>query len=259
MFSSFSDIVLLVIALFFLILVALEVGRRVGLRRRASDPDGGGAGAGAVDGAIFGLMGLLIAFTFSGAASRFEKRRDLTVEEANIIGTTYLRLDLLPVSEQPALRDAFRRYVDARLAIYNAFPDVQLARIRLKEADAIQGEIWSKTVAATRVPGMAPPSISLVISSLNEMIDISMVRTVAMQTHLPPLLLGMLILMVLAGSVLAGFGMSGRKRSLLHMIGFAFLITIAIYVILDLEYPRVGLIRIDAIDRVLVDVRNSMN
>src|SRR5262245_47909853 len=96
-------------------LVLFEVGRRLGRRRRARDPEGAREGFAPIDGAIFGLLGLLVAFTFSGATSRFDTRRDLIVEEANDIGTAYLRLDLLPAPAQPPLRELFRRYTDSRL------------------------------------------------------------------------------------------------------------------------------------------------
>ena len=87
---------LFAVTLFFGILLFLEVGRRIGIRRITNDTEGARAGTGAVEGAVFGLLGLLIAFTFSGAASRFDTRRQLIVEETNVIGTAYLRLDLLP-------------------------------------------------------------------------------------------------------------------------------------------------------------------
>ena len=82
--------------LFIGMLCLLEVGRRVGQRRREADTEGARAGVGVIDGAVFALLGLLLAFTFSGAAARFDTRRHLIVEEANAIGTAYLRLDLLP-------------------------------------------------------------------------------------------------------------------------------------------------------------------
>jgi hypothetical protein len=100
----------LAIGLFLGILFLLEIGRRAGLRRLARDSEGARTGLAVVEGAVFGLMGLLLAFTFSGAASRFDARRQLIVEEANAIGIAYLRLDLLPESaigaagEFPALR-----------------------------------------------------------------------------------------------------------------------------------------------------------
>src|SRR5580698_4811372 len=104
-----------VISLFTIMLALMEMGRRIGIRRRKWDTTSANAGLSTIDGAVFGLMGLLIAFTFSGAASRFDTRRQLIGQEANAIGTAYLRIDLLPATAQPTLRDDFRNYVDARL------------------------------------------------------------------------------------------------------------------------------------------------
>jgi hypothetical protein len=95
--------VALAVGIFLGMLVLLELGRRLGQRRLAADTEG--AGVGVIDGAVLALLGLLLAFTFSGAAARFETRRSLVVEEANAIGTTYLRLDLLPSEAQPPLRE----------------------------------------------------------------------------------------------------------------------------------------------------------
>src|SRR5258708_119022 len=82
-------------------LVLLEIGRRLGERALGGGPAAAKSGSGAVEGAVFGLMALLIAFTFSGAATRFDTRRALVVEEANDIGTAWLRLDLLSATAQP--------------------------------------------------------------------------------------------------------------------------------------------------------------
>jgi hypothetical protein len=242
------------------IVLMIEIGRRVGLRHRAEDPDGSTAGLGALEGAIFGLIGLLIAFTFSGAASRLDTRRQQILEEANDIGTAYLRLDLLPASAQPQLREDFRRYVDSRLAIYRALPDLEAAQARLAESNTIQGEIWTRAVAATKAAEVNGNAVtSLVLASLNDMIDITTTRTVASQTHPPAIIFWVLILMVLAGALLAGYGTAGSKRrGWLHTVGFAALMTVSIYVILDLEFPRFGLIRIDRFDQLLVDVRKNM-
>ena len=111
-------VVLCALGLFLGMLILLEVGRRIGARRLAEDPEGAEAGVGTVEGAVFALLGLLIAFTFSGAASRVDTRRQLIVEETNNIGTAYLRLDLLPVEALPGLREKFRLYVDTRLEVY---------------------------------------------------------------------------------------------------------------------------------------------
>jgi hypothetical protein len=190
-------------------MLLLEIGRHIGRRRMVHDPDGAGAGLGAVEGAIFGLMGLLIAFTFSGAASRFDTRRQLIVEEANAIGTAYLRLNLLPPAAQPALRESFRRYVDTRLEIYRKLPDIQAAKAELAKATALQNDIWTQAVTACReVEG--PQAAMLPLPALNAMIDITTTRTVAAQMHPPPIVFTMLIALALASSLLCWRAMAWR-------------------------------------------------
>ena len=89
-------IVLVAVLLFPFTLLFMEAGRRFGRRRLSEDPEGARAGASAVEGVVFALFGLLIAFTFTSAASRYETRRDLILRHTNAIGTAWLRLDLLP-------------------------------------------------------------------------------------------------------------------------------------------------------------------
>ncbi len=149
------QVVLLAGGIFAAMLGCLEIGRRYGARRRAQDPEG--AGAGVVDGAVFALLGLLVAFTFSGAASRFDERRKLIIEEANAIGTAYLRLDLLPAAAQGELRARFRDYLDSRLAVYRALPDLDKAKAELARASRLQQEIWSKSVASATGSRRPPP------------------------------------------------------------------------------------------------------
>ena len=247
------------LALFSGMLALLEIGRRIGLRRMAQDSEGARAGVGAVEGAVFGLLGLLIAFTFSGAASRFDTRRQLIVEETNDIGTAYLRLDLLPVDQQPALREKFRQYVDTRLAAYAKLPDIAAAKEELAKGNRLQGEIWRQAVSASRTQGASPAAPMLLLPALNAMIDITTTRTMAAQMHPPAIIIAMLFGLALAGALLAGYAMAAAKsRSWLHMIAFALVTAFVIYVILDMEYPRVGLIRVDAFDQALVEFRQSM-
>ncbi len=249
---------LMALGLFLGMLLLLEVGRRIGIRRMAKDPEGVRAGVGAVEGAIFGLLGLLIAFTFSGATSRFDVRRQLIVEETNAIGTAYLRLDLLPAAAQPGLRDPFRRYLDSRLEVYRKLPDIEAAKAELARANQLQGEIWAQAVAACRTD--APPQATmLLLPALNQMIDITTTRTMAAQMHPPNVIFLMLAGLALVSALMAGYGTAGGKtRSWIHMLGLAAVMAITVYVILDIEYPRLGLIRVDAFDQALVDLRQSM-
>jgi hypothetical protein len=98
-------------------IIAIEIGRRVGARQRRADPHAD-ENAGPMDGVVFALFGLLLAFTFFGAGSRFDHRRDLIVTEANAIKAAYIRVDLFPPEVQPELRRLFRRYVESRVSSY---------------------------------------------------------------------------------------------------------------------------------------------
>jgi hypothetical protein len=250
---------LAILGMFLGMLVLLEAGRRLGERRLAKDPEATKVGGGVIEGAVFGLMALLIAFTFSGAASRFDVRRALVVEEANDIGTAWLRLELIPVTAQPQLREKFRQYVDARIAFYAKLPDVESAMSELTRATALQTEIWKDAVAACHDSGSSPATM-LLLPALNQMIDITTTRTMAARAHVPVVIYGMLGLLVLAGSLLAGYAMaSGKARSWFHGSAFALIMALAIYVILDFEFPRLGMIRLNTFDQVLLDVRQSMN
>jgi hypothetical protein len=250
---------LVVAGMFLGMLIVLEFGRRLGEKRLAENSEAAKSGSGAVESAVFGLMALLIAFTFSGAATRFDVRRAMIVSEANDIGTAWLRLDLLPVTAQPPLREKFREYVDARLAVYDKLPDFAAAKVELARAAALQSEIWKDSVAACRDSGSAPATM-LLLPALNDMFDITTTRTVAAWTHAPVVIYVMLGMLVLAGSLLAGYGMAnGKARNWFHAAAFALIMSLAIYVILDFEFPRMGLIRLNAFDQVLLDVRQSMN
>jgi hypothetical protein len=155
----------LAIGLFLAMVLLQETGRRIGLWRLAHDFKGAQAGFGVVEGAVFALIGLLVAFT-------------------------------LPM---------------------------------------------------------------LLLPALNAMIDITTTRTMATQIHPPLVIFALLCVLALAGSLLAGYSMAGSQaRSWTHMIGFAVIIAVTVYVIFDLEYPRLGLIRVDAADQVLVELRDSM-
>jgi hypothetical protein len=246
-------------ALFVGMLILLNVGRRIGDGHLASDPKGARTGTGTIEAAVFALLGLLIAFTFSGAVSRFDHRRHLIVEETNAIGTAYLRLDLLPVGAQPALRETFRQYVNSRLETYRKLPDIEAAKAEHSKSIKLQEALWTNAVAASQAQGASAASPMLLLPALNQMIDITTTRTMALQLHPPFIIFGMLFLVALASALLAGYAMAGGKdRKWLHVFGFALVIALTVYVILDIEFPRLGLIRVDAFDQAMVDLLESM-
>ena len=232
--------------------VLLETGFRLGFGRNSE-------GVGAIDGAIFGLMGLLVAFTFSGAAQRFDERRHLIVEEANDVGTAWLRLSLLTPADQAVLKPRFRAYLETRLAAYEAFPNQAVAQEHLARSNVQQNEMWALAVAAAGRAPLPAPATQLLLPALNDMFDITTTRTAALKMHPPTVIFCLLVIVFLLCSVLGGFAMAARgQRSWLHILIFLAILTLTFYTIIDLEYPRMGLIRIDEFDTVLRGVLTQM-
>ena len=247
------------VGLFLGMLGMQHVGHGIAIRRMAADPEFAKKGVGVVEGAIFGLLSLLVAFTFSGAVARFEARRHLVNEEAVSISTAWDRIALLPAAAQPEMRELFRRYLDSRLETYRQATKLEIAEQEWKRSLNLQHDIWTQGVTA----GQASPTMSaslLFLPAVNQMSDVARTRIAATRIHPPLVVYGMLAAMALIGALLAGYHMAGGKvRSWLHTVGFATVIAATVYVILDIEYPRFGLIRVDAADQLLIDLRHSMS
>jgi len=245
------------VGLFFGMVICLEIGYRLG-RRNSENPDLAHEGIGAIEAAVFALLGLLLGFSLAGGTSRLDSRRQLIIQEANAIGTAYLRLDTLAVGDQPAMRRFFRDYLDARLRVYQKLPDLRAADQELAGAAKIQQSIWSQAIIAVRADP-TQTAAKLLLPALNEMIDVTTSRTVALYTHLPLLILALLISVALLSGLLAGYAMAKRRnRSWLHTLVYALVVAITIYSVLDLDYPRSGLIRLNAADNALAQLRDSI-
>jgi hypothetical protein len=249
---------LLVLGLFAGMLLMLIIGQSLGKRSLGQETDVVRSRLTGVETAVFGLLGLMIGFTFSGAAGRYEMRRQLIVDEANAISTAYLRLDLLPVASQPPLRETFRRYIDTRIAVYQALPDEAASDTQAAIATTLQNEIWAGALAALKE---APPQVTIVmVPALNEMGNVVTARASARHTHTPKLIFVTLVILAMVCSLLAGYVLAytQRRNVRLHVVAFAIVVTLTIYLIFDLDYPRFGLIRLDFADKALIDLRAGM-
>ncbi|MBM3963664.1 MAG: hypothetical protein FJ308_01150 [Planctomycetes bacterium] len=163
--------------------ISVKVGYRVGLSRQRSYPDEKEQVVGTVVGATLGLLAFLLAFTFGVAASRFEQKRTLVLNEANAIGTTYLRAELLPLGAV-AIQREHGDYVDDRLEVIES-RDTQKLLARAEQSDR---QLWKTAIDVSR---QAPDSlmVSLFIQSLNEVIDIHAERVlVGLRSRLPLIL-----------------------------------------------------------------------
>jgi multidrug transporter EmrE-like cation transporter len=139
-------------------------------------------------------------------------------------------------------------------------PNMTAARLEMANSKRIQKEIWTEAVAATRVSEVHPAAGWLLLPALNNMIDITTTRTMALQEHPPRIIYALLFALGLICSLLAGYRMStGQQRSWLHILGFTVITVTVVYVMLDAEYPRAGLIRIEVADQALIEVRESID
>jgi hypothetical protein len=253
--SIFSDQIRVILFVGVLLLGLTEIGHRRGLRLHHAKDEPRKGQIGGVQGAILGLLALLLGFTFSMAVDRYETRRDLVLREANSIGTTYLRASFLPEAHKAAVENALRRYVDARLAFYDAGNDtVKLAAV---EADTVrlQNELWAHTVAAGK---MAPSPLTVsFVNSLNETIDLDATRLNAMRWHVPGAVWLLVLVVAAAGCYATGFsaGTTCARTTFSNLI-LPLLIAVVITLISDLDRSRVGLIGVS--QQPLVDLKAGL-
>ena len=245
--------------LFLAMLLFQELGWRLGRRKTAIAPGKeDGDGAGLMDNAVFGLLGLLIGFTFSSGAGRFDHRRELVGTMVNATGTAWQRIELLPPQLQDSVRIPFRRYVDSLLASYGA---TELPANVFQEPPAVaqaHDETWSQAVKACLTADGERARI-LLLPSLNEMFDAVENERLARRIHPPAIIFATLAVTAVVAALLAGYAVaSSDGRKWVHRIGVAATIALGLYVILELEYPRMGLVRVDAMDQALVELRSSM-
>lgn len=232
---------------------SVELGYRIGVRTTKREaPDN--AHLGAVQGAILGLLGLLLGFSFAGASSRFIERQDLIVREANAIGTAYLRADLLNEPHRAALKTEVLKYADLRIALYDARKADRLAAVSTQCIEQHEA-VWKAAIAGVR----EMPSVSNgVLPSVNEMIDLHSVRSALIRRHLPIPVAAALGLCAVVALATVGFsgGLSKRRNGWLTW-SLALLFAVVLWVTLDLDYPRRGLIRVS--NQPMLDLRASMN
>jgi len=243
----------------FLASVGLQLlGHHVGAGWRTHGRAGVPESTTSIQASLFALLGLLIAFTISGGETRLEARRRLIVAEANAIGTAYLRLDMLPPAAQPQLRELFRRYTESRIAYFSHVSHLdELRGMRARSAE-LQDQIWNAAVeAAHDVPDTRPALLTL--PALNAMIDVTTERDAALQTHVPVAMFVLLLVLAFACAFLAGVEMSKQARpSAFHVLAFSATLALTCYVIINVEFPRWGFVRMGVFDHLLVQVRHQM-
>jgi hypothetical protein len=263
----FAFFALAIAAVFFASsLILLNYGRHLGLQYLQRQKDAASmAGLTTVEGAVFALIGLLLAFTISGALQRFDERRQLVVQEANAASTANDRLGLFEGDVGRNLQTKLKDYAAARIDLYRMPHDFSLWRrselFSPEQQDKIvdlKNKLWAAAVAACPQANFRP-ACPQTLPALASLFEVARLRLGASEKHPPQIVYVMLFGLGLGGSLLAGFGMAAATaRSWVHMLIFAATLTVTLYAVTDMEYPRLGLIRIENFDHFLVDAHQQM-
>jgi hypothetical protein len=238
-------------AIVLLLLAAVEVGFHLA-RRLGNEHEK--ALSGVLSAALLALLGLLLAFCFGIVEDRFTTRKMLVIEEANAIGTTYLRADLLPAPHAQRTRDLLRRYTDLRLEVHS----VPTLEAHIAQAEALHRQLWQEATAAA---AQDPHSVmsGLYIYSLNQTIDLHTERvTVALYHRLPAAMLLTLFAVSMLSLLAHGYGAGlDRRRTLLPTLMLIASVAAVLLVIVELDRPWQAMFRVN--QQALVSVRASMS
>ncbi len=243
---------LVALGLFAGLLASLEIWYRFGLRaraRQAEHPDQ----LSTIQGATLGLLALLLGFSFALAAGRFSDRTKMIVDEANAIGTAWLRCDLVDDAQRTEIRELLRRYVTQRIAIYDA-PNETARAASVAESESLQTKMWTLMVRATKA---TPEFSEVLLPPFNELIDLHGTRMAAATRHMPGMLMALLLAcsFVSVASVGYGCGVAG-KRNVVLTTALTFLISGALWATIDMDHPRRGLIRVG--QQPMLDLQSSL-
>ncbi|MEO8205284.1 MAG: hypothetical protein ABI615_03830 [Chthoniobacterales bacterium] len=223
------------------LLLATEFGYRMAMKHTPEIRQKRQGQAGTLQGALLGLLGLLLGFTFAMSVARFDTRKQLVLDESNAIGTAWLRAGLINATGKQEAKAALRQYAQSRLEMASDTIGSETFMRALAESEKQQASLWRIAVAET-----SSPYTALFASSLNDMIDMDSKRQAALTNHVPAAVWLLLLLVSTTVCWTAGYttalGESGRMA--LSMILLPILLTVVITIIADFDQPRHGLIQI---------------
>jgi hypothetical protein len=241
---------------FVLMIAAAEAGFHLGRKSEASTPDKAKSQISAVEDGILGILALLLGFTMFMVVTRFEARKQLVLDEANAIGTSYLRTALLPTPEGSEIASLLRRYIDVRVQYGTASSDLAPLEGLNAQTTRLQNELWVRAVAyGQNDPN--PVRTGLLLQSLNQVIDLESAQRMAFQNSVPKSVIYVNGIVGLLAAMLVGytFGLNGR-RQIFPTFVLAVAITLVLALIIDLDRPRSGFIRVS--QQPMIDLQHSL-
>ena len=255
--SIFSKVDAGIICLVLLIAMPLlvKLGNKMQKRFWDSEESDTNGGINSLLGALFGLWAFLFAFSFGQSGARFENVRSMIVDEANYLRTAILKADLLPDSIRNVYREELKKYLEERISYYEYAGDAIKFKANREEISKTAVTIWATTVALTKRPDTRAPAVEMVPSLIN-LFDIGIKREALLGSGIPSPISIMLFILTLAICFVGGFTTSVIKRKEWFVISAFALLAVAIfYITIDLSRPMEGLIRPDAGEATIVNLR----
>ena len=241
---GFSSVTI-AITLFVTIILCNELGFRVGRFIQARIDSEVKTLTGSIQASILGLLALLLGFTFSMSMQRYDNRSMALIDEANAISSALLRVQLLPEAYQASADRLLTEYIDLRVAISKIDLTKQTERQAYnKKITALQHQLWTLAIAATNDD---PRSVTTgtFIKALNDAIERQGKRNALLDMHVPEVVLILLFIVFISSGGIMGYsaGLSG-KRIIAPVILVSLLITLIVFIIIDLDRPKRGLIQV---------------
>ncbi|KQV20654.1 hypothetical protein ASC74_19225 [Pseudomonas sp. Root329] len=224
--------------------VVLELAFRLGRHHRTHSNDSTRSHLTVLQTALLGLLALLLGFNFAMATSRFEARKTLIQDEVTVIGSTYLRAKLLPSDLRGKVTALLKDYVSARIEFMRAGTDEKLLKAASESSRTIEDQLWN-LAATAEAQGEATAAMNLVIQSLTDVYNVNEKRRAEQDNHVPATVINLLFVVAIGalGFIAYSYGLGHRRRHGSTAI-FAILIAMVFTIILDLDQPRSGFIRV---------------
>ena len=238
--------VIIVAVLFIAIVLLNEVGFRIGRFVQSSTDSEVKSLTGSIQASILGLLALLLGFTFSMSMQRYDNRSMVLIDEANAIGTAILRIELLPEQFRPEANALFKDYVSLRVDIGQLdLTKTDERNVYNKKITHLQNRLWSLAISATEIDPR-PVTTGAFIKSLNDVIDSQGKRNALLQMQVPEVVLILLFIVFISSGGIMGYsaGLSG-KRMFAPIVLVSILITLIVFIIIDLDRPKRGLIQVN--------------
>ena len=184
------------------------------------------------------LLGLLIGFSFAMAVSRYDQRKNLEEAEANAIGTEYFRADLLPAQDAARVRELLRKYINLRISYYQTTNERLLGEINGATAQ-LQVDMWSAVVNVSKTE--PTPPVTLALWGMNDVINSQGYTQAAWWNRIPLTAWTLMGMIAIACNLLLGYG---EHRTIWFLLVLPVIVSIAFFLIADIDSPRTGIIRV---------------